>query len=400
MDPEASAAGAAPARSGPLAGLRVLEMAGIGPAPFAAMVLADLGAEVLRVDRPGGPGLSVTGPAYDVLCRGRPNVCLDLRHPRGRDVVLDLVARADVLIEGFRPGVMERLGLGPQECAARNERLVYARMTGWGQDGPLAGTAGHDITYVALTGALHATGRAGGPPQVPANLLGDFGGGGMLCLVGILAALHEREGSGRGQVVDAAVVDGTALLTSQLQGLVASGVWEASRGVNLLDTGAPFYDVYETADGEHMAVGALEPRFYALLLELLGLEPGEIPDRADPAQWPRLRTRLASVFLTRTQQEWTDVFAGSDACVAPVVPLDRAPQQPHLAARTAYRTLAGVPQPAPAPRFSRTPGALSTPPATTGQHTHEALTAWGIADVDALCAEGAARQLPGEGDSR
>ena len=272
----------APTRSGPLAGLRVVEMAGLGPAPFAAMVLADLGADVLRVDRPGGPGLQVAPPAYDVLTRGRRNVCLDLKDPQAREVVLDLVARADVLLEGFRPGVMERLGLGPQDCEAVNQRLVYARMTGWGQDGPLAGTAGHDITYVAVTGALHATGRAGGPPQVPANLLGDFGGGAMLCLVGILAALQERHASGRGQVVDAAIVDGTALLTAQLQGLLAAGVWEPSRGVNLLDTGAPFYDVYATADGQHVAVGALEPKFYAALLEGLDLAPEDVPDRGGP----------------------------------------------------------------------------------------------------------------------
>ena len=233
-----------------------------------------------------------------------------------------------MLIEGFRPGVMERLGLGPQDCEAVNERLVYARMTGWGQDGPLAGTAGHDITYVAVTGALHATGRAGGPPQVPANLLGDFGGGAMLCLVGILAALQERHASGRGQVVDAAIVDGTALLTAQLQGLLAAGVWEPSRGVNLLDTGAPFYDVYATADGEHVAVGALEPKFYAALLQGLDLAPEDVPDRADPSLWPRLRTRLAAAFAGRTQAEWVEVFADLDACVAPVVPLDRAPAAP------------------------------------------------------------------------
>jgi alpha-methylacyl-CoA racemase len=384
----------APARSGPLTGLRVVEMAGLGPAPFAAMVLADLGADVLRVDRPGGPGLQVAPPAYDVLTRGRRNVCLDLKDPQAREVVLDLVARADVLLEGFRPGVMERLGLGPQDCEAVNERLVYARMTGWGQDGPLAGTAGHDITYVAVTGALHATGRAGGPPQVPANLLGDFGGGAMLCLVGILAALQERHASGRGQVVDAAIVDGTALLTAQLQGLLAAGVWEPSRGVNLLDTGAPFYDVYATADGQHVAVGALEPKFYAALLEGLGLAPEDVPDRADPSLWPRLRTRLAAAFAGRTQAEWVEVFADLDACVAPVVPLDQAPQHPHLAARAAYARVQGVTQPAPAPKFSRTPGALSTPPAATGQDTRAALREWGLNPerISDLLERGAARQ--------
>ncbi len=383
-------------RQGPLTGLRVVELAGLGPAPFAAMVLADLGAEVLRVDRPGGPGLRVAPPAYDVLNRGRRNVCLDLKHPDARDVVLDLVGGADVLIEGFRPGVMERLGLGPQDCEAVNPRLVYARMTGWGQDGPLAGTAGHDITYVAVTGALHATGRAGGPPQVAANLLGDFGGGAMLCLVGILAALQERHTSGRGQVVDAAIVDGTALLTAQLQGLLAAGVWEPSRGVNLLDTGAPFYDVYATADGEHLAVGALEPTFWAALLQGLELDPDDLPDRADPRLWPRLRTRLAAAFAQRTQAEWVEVFADLDACVAPVVPLDRAPEHPHLAARAAYASVGGVTQPAPAPRFSRTPGALSTPPAATGEHTRDALADWGLdpARIARLLDGGVARQAP------
>jgi alpha-methylacyl-CoA racemase len=383
-------------RPGPLAGLRVVEMAGLGPGPFAAMVLADLGADVLRVDRPSGPGLQAVPPEYDVLNRGRRNVCLDLKDPQGRQAVLDLVARADVLVEGFRPGVMERLGLGPLDCEAVNPRLVYARMTGWGQDGPLAGAAGHDITYVAVTGALHATGRAGGPPQVAANLLGDFGGGAMLCLVGILAALQERHASGRGQVVDAAIVDGTVLLTAQLQGLLSAGVWEPSRGVNLLDTGAPFYDVYATADGEHLAVGALEPKFYAALLQGLELAPEDLPDRRDPSLWPRLRTRLAAAFAERTQAEWVEVFADLDACVAPVVPLDRAPQHPHLAARAAYTSVQGVTQPAPAPRFSRTPGALSSPPAATGQHTQEALRDWGLdpQQVSELLQRGVAVQAP------
>ncbi len=384
--------------SGPLAGLRVVEMAGLGPGPFTAMVLADLGAEVLRIDRPGGPGLAVSGrfadPAYDVLARGRRNVCLDLKHPAAAEVVRTLTDRADVLIDVFRPGVMERLGLGPEECCGRNPRLVYARMTGWGQDGPLATSAGHDLTYVAPTGALHATGRAGGPPQVAANLLGDYGGGATFCLIGILAALHERSRSGRGQVVDAAVVDGTALLTAQLQGLVGAGVWEPHRGVNLLDTGVPWYDVYETADGEHMAVGALEPRFYAALLDGLGLDPDELPDRRDARLWPRLRTALAAAFAERTQQEWTDVFAGTDACVAPVLPLDRAPAHAHLGARTAYVEVDGVTQPAPAPRFSRTPGRVPRGPAATGEHTREALLEWGVGDVDTLLDTGAAHQAP------
>lgn len=379
-------------RSGPLVGVRVLEMAGQGPGPFAAMVLADLGAEVLRIDRPGGASTMQGDPAYDVMLRGRRNACLDLKQSAAIDAVRRLVARTDVLIDVFRPGVMERLGLGPDECLAANPRLIYTRMTGWGQDGPLARVAGHDITYLAPTGALHATGRAGGPPQLAANMLGDYGAGGTFCLIGILAALHERVTSGRGQVVDASIVDGTVLLTAQLQGLVGAGLWEPTRGVNLLDTGAPYYDVYETSDGEHMAVGALEPKFYAALLAGLQLDPEQVPDRRDAAQWPRLRTALAAAFAARSQAEWVAVFEGTDACVAAVLSLDRATQNPHLEARAAYVQVDGVTQPAPAPRFSRTPGAVSTGPARTGQHTRDALSEWGVHDVQGLIGSGAARQ--------
>jgi alpha-methylacyl-CoA racemase len=377
--------------SGPLEGVRVVELAGIGPGPFAAMMLADLGAEVIRIDRPTGPGLSFGAPHLDVLNRGRRNVAVDLKDPRGRDVVLRLVERAEVLVEGFRPGVTERLGLGPEDCWARNPALVYGRMTGWGQDGPLAGTAGHDIGYVALTGALHAVGRAAGPPQVPVNLVGDFGGGAMYLVVGVLAALLEARTSGRGQVVDAAIVDGATGLTAMLHGMLAAGTWQDRRGVNLLDSGAPFYDVYETADGRWMAVGALEPQFYAALLAVLDLGDG-VPDRNDPRQWPALRERIAARFRGHTQAEWTELFEGTDACVAPVLSLTEAPAHPHLAARGSFVEHAGVVQPAPAPRFSRTPGALGEPPARPGQHSREALTDWGVDDVEQLIADGVVTQ--------
>ena len=379
-------------RPGPLSGIRVVELAGIGPSPFAAMLLADLGADVIRIDRPGEPSLPLPlPPEADLLRRGRPSVALDLKHPDGLATALDLVARADVLVEGYRPGVAERLGLGPDVCLARNPALVYGRMTGWGQDGPLAQAAGHDIGYVAITGALHAIGRAGGPPQVPVNLVGDFGGGALYLVVGVLAALLEARVSGRGQVVDAAIVDGTAHISSLVVGLVAAGLWSDHRGTNMLDTGAPFYDVYETSDGGWLAVGPLEPAFYAELLRLLDLTAGA-PDRLDPRQWPALRTLLAATFRTRTRDEWTAVFEGTDACVEPVLSYSEAPRHPHLAARGTYVEHHGVVQPAPAPRFSRTPASLTTPPATPGADTRAALATWGIADVDALIASGAAIQ--------
>jgi alpha-methylacyl-CoA racemase len=330
-------------------------------------------------------------PEADLLRRGRPSVALDLKHPDGLATALDLVARADVLVEGYRPGVAERLGLGPDACLARNPGLVYGRMTGWGQDGPLAHAAGHDIGYVAITGALHAIGRAGGPPQVPVNLVGDFGGGALYLVVGVLAALLEARVSGRGQVVDAAIVDGTTHLSSLVVSLVAAGLWSDRRGSNLLDTGAPFYDVYETSDGGWLAVGPLETRFYAELLRLLDLSAAA-PDRLDPRQWPALRTLLADTFRTRTRDEWTAVFEGTDACVEPVLSYAEAPGHPHLAARGTYVEHHGVVQPAPAPRFSRTPASLTTPPAMPGADTRVALTAWGIAHIDALIASGAALQ--------
>ena len=362
---------------GPLAGCRVVELAGIGPGPFAGMILADLGAEVVRVDRPGGDLLFPGAERFDLLNRGKKSVLLDLKCPADARTALDLIARADVLIEGYRPGVAERLGAGPHECLARNPALVYGRMTGWGQDGPLAGQAGHDIAYIALTGALHAIGEAGGPPQIPLNLLGDFGGGGTYLVIGILAALWAVRNGAPGQVVDAAIVDGTAHLLALTHGLLGAGGWTDERGVNLLDGGAPFYSTYATADGRHMAVGALEGKFYAELLDRLGLD--EDPARQhDRAAWPALRERIAAQFATRTQAEWSEIFAGSDACVAPVLSLREAPGHPHMQARGSFVVRDGIVQPAPAPRFSATAAELGAGPPVPGEHTEEVLRAWGV----------------------
>ncbi|MEU6264786.1 CaiB/BaiF CoA transferase family protein [Saccharopolyspora shandongensis] len=357
---------------GPLAGVKVVELAGIGPAPFCAMLLADLGADVVRVDRP-----TAAGGNNDLLNRGKRSVQVDLKHERGAEAVLALAERADVLLEGLRPGVTERLGVGPEQCWAVNPKLVYGRMTGWGQHGPLAPTAGHDIDYISLGGMLHAIGREGGPPQVPANLLGDFGGGSMYLAVGVLAALLEARTSGRGQVVDAAIVDGAAHLGTMLFSFLSTGGWKTERGTNLLDTGAPYYDVYETSDGEYVSVGALEPQFYAELLDRLGLA-GEVPDRDDPANWPALRERFAATFRQRTRQEWAELFAGSDACVAPVLSMAEAETHPHIAARETLVRRDGVLQPAPAPRFSRTPNPPPGPVAEAGADTEEVLRDWKV----------------------
>jgi alpha-methylacyl-CoA racemase len=371
---------------GPLEGVKVVELAGLGPAPFACMMLAELGADVIRIDRPGG-GPTMGPPELELVNRGRRSVALDLKNPAATDVVRRLVAQADALVEGFRPGVAERLGLGPDDCHAINPKLVYGRMTGWGQHGPLAQTAGHDIDYIALSGALHLIGRAGGPPQVPSNLLGDFAGGALYLVIGVLAALHEAQRSGRGQVVDAAIVDGSAHLTTMMLGALAAGTWKQERGTNLLDTGAPFYDVYETKDGKYVAVGALEQQFYDELMAKLGITA---PDREDPANWPGLRKVLTETFLRRTQAEWTQAFEGSDACVTPVLPL--AADHPHLVARGTFVDKDGVRQAAPAPRFSRTPTSLERPPARPGQHTREALADWGITDIDDLLTSGSTVQ--------
>ncbi|MET9467192.1 CaiB/BaiF CoA-transferase family protein [Streptomyces sp. NPDC006544] len=369
--------GATGRRSGPLAGVRVVELAGIGPGPFAAMVLADLGADVVRVDRPGGGALAVN-PAYDITNRNKRSVLVDLKSPEGPARVLDLVERADVLIEGFRPGVAERLGVGPADCHARNPKLVYGRMTGWGQEGPLAHTAGHDIAYIAVTGALGMIGPAGEPPAVPANLVGDYAGGSLYLVIGVLAALqHARTPGGAGQVVDAAIVDGTAHLTAMIHGMVAAGGWQDRRGANLLDGGCPFYGTYETSDGQYMAVGALEQQFYDTFVELLGIAD-QAPARKDLARWGELREAVAARFKCRTREEWTAVFEGTDACVAPVLSLREAPHHPHLAARATFSDFGGITQPAPAPRFSATPTTVVSGPALPGAHTESVAADWGV----------------------
>lgn len=381
---------------GPLEGYRVIEIAGIGPGPFAAMVLADLGAEVIRVER----AQAVRGPApdtphFDVLLRGRRNVAIDLKHPDGVATLLSLVERADALIEGFRPGVMERLGVGPDVCLARNERLVFGRMTGWGQEGPYAQAAGHDINYIALAGALAHFGRAGEPPTPPLNMVGDFGGGGMFLALGVVCGLLEAARSGRGQVVDTAMVDGSAVLMSMFWAFKEIGVFdENARGTNLLDTGAHFYDVFRCGDGEYVSIGSIEPQFYAELMRLTGLEgdPG-FTAQNDQSQWPELKELLAAVFATRTRDEWCELMEGTDVCFAPVLTMSEAARHPHNQARQTFIEIAGVTQPAPAPRFSRTIPAIPTPPAHPGQHTREVLTDWGLAtdEVERLVEVGAVR---------
>jgi len=365
--------------AGPLAGVRIVELAGIGPCPFAGMVLSDLGADVLRVDRPDPVGPEPSQPSVDLLARNRRSIRADLKNPHGAELLLSLLEQADALVEGFRPGVTERLGIGPTVCLERNPRLVYGRVTGWGQEGPLAGAAGHDVNYIALAGALHPIGPRGGAPVPPLNLVGDFGGGGMLLALGIVCGLLEAQRSGKGQVVDAAMVDGAALLTTFVHALRAGGQWAGGRGENLLDGGAPFYGVYETADGEYVSVGALEARFAADLARLVGLETLTEAERLDPARWPEARERLAAVFRSRTREEWRRLLEGTDACFAPVLSMAEAPSHPHNMHRGTFVELDGVVQPAPAPRFSRTPGAISRPPARAGDHGDEALRDWGIA---------------------
>ncbi|GAA5025115.1 CaiB/BaiF CoA transferase family protein [Streptomyces siamensis] len=361
---------------GPLAGVRVVELAGIGPGPFAAMLLADLGADVVRVDRPGGPGLAID-PEYDITNRNKRSVIVDLKAEDGPSHVLDLIERADVLVEGYRPGVAERLGVGPEACHARNPALVYGRMTGWGQEGPLAQRAGHDIAYIALTGTLGMIGAPGEPPAVPANLVGDYAGGSLYLVVGVLAALHHARATGTGQVVDAAIVDGTAHLSAMIHGMLAAGGWQDRRGANLLDGGCPYYGTYETADGQYMAVGALEQQFYDEFVTLLGI--GELAGaRKDLARWEELREEVAARFRTRTREEWTAVFEGSDACVAPVLSLREAPAHPHLAARGTFVDHGGITQPAPAPRFSLTPTAVRGGPAQPGADTADVARDWGL----------------------
>ena len=371
---------------GPLTGIRVIEIAGIGPGPFCAMMLADMGADVVRVDRASAVrGGDPEHPPIDLMNRGRRSIGVDLKSDQGVDTVLALAEGADALLEGFRPGVAERLGIGPDDCAARNPRLVYGRMTGWGQDGPYASAAGHDLNYISLAGALHPIGRQGEAPVPPLNLVGDFGGGGMYLAFGMACALVEARRSGRGQVVDAAMVDGAASLMTAFYGMAHSGFWSDERGTNLLDTGAHFYNVYETADGRYISLGPIEPQFYAELRERLGLHGSQWDDQGDRSRWPELKAELAEVVAQRTRDEWCELLEGTDTCFAPVLSLDEAPSHPHNRERGTFAEVAGVVQPAPAPRFSRTPGAIGRPPPHAGQHTDEILDELGL-DADAIAA--------------
>ena len=380
------------AASGPLAGLTVLEVGGVGPGPFCSMLLADMGAEVIRIDRKhaGESGLPV-GRRFEVMFRGKRSVALDLKHPAAVQAVLRLAQRADVLIEGFRPGVMERLGLGPERCLELNPRLVYGRMTGWGQTGPLAHAAGHDLNYIALSGVLHAIGRKGGPPEIPLNLVGDFGGGSMYLAFGILCALFEARASGLGQVVDAAMIDGSTSLMAMIYGAYAAGYWKDERGSNRLDSGAPWYGVYETSDGKWVAVGSTERTFYLNTLRVLGLRPEDFADQHDRHGWDRLKAAFTEAFKTRTRDEWVAAFEGTETCFAPVLSLAEAPRHPHQQARGNFIDVQGVRQPAPAPRFSRSMGAVRRPPPEVGEHTDEVLREAGFDDagLDALRRAGA-----------
>lgn len=367
---------------GPLHGIKVIEIVGIGPGPFCAMMLADMGAEVIRIDKKLASNSKprAIDPKFDVLARGRRSLALDLKHPQAQQVVLQLIAQADALIEGFRPGVMERLGLGPDRCLERNPRLVYGRMTGWGQTGPLAHAAGHDINYIALSGMLHAIGRANDSPPPPLNLIGDFGGGAMMLAFGIVCALLEAQRSKRGQVVDAAMTDGSALLGALMYGLKAAGRWRDARSANLLDGGAHFYDTYECADGKYVAIGSIEPQFYAELLRLTGIEDEEFKSQMDPHIWPALKAKLAARIKAKTRDEWCAALEGTDVCFAPVLDMNEAPLHPHNRARNAFIEIDGVVQPAPAPRFSRTSAKVSAPPASPGQHSEQILRAWGFSE--------------------
>jgi alpha-methylacyl-CoA racemase len=384
-------------RSGPLVGLKVVELAGIGPGPFAAMLLADLGAEIVRVDRPADAGLGVPrGYEFDLASRSRPSIAVDLKNPEGVETVLKLVESADVLIEPFRPGVTEKLGLGPADCMARNPKLVYARMTGFGGSGPLAKTAGHDINYISLTGALHAIGPAE-KPTPPLNLIGDYGGGALYLAFGVMAAIYETQRSGEGQVVDAGMVDGAASLMIPIYGLHASGYFSDERASNILDGGAPFYDAFECADGKFVSIGSIEKKFYALLLEKLGLENKDLPDQMDRDRWPELRARFAEVIKGKSRDEWVAIMGDSDVCFAPVMSMSEAHTHPHNVARENFVEVAGVTQPAPAPKFSRTPGRIHSPPPKPGENTESALEAWGFApeDIAALKASGAVGRKDG-----
>jgi len=368
---------------GPLAGLKILEFEAIGPGPFCGMLLADMGADVILIDRPVSPGLGLKRERWnDVMLRGRRSVTLDLKSTAGAAAALDLVARADALIEGFRPGVMERLALGPDAALKRNPKLVYGRMTGWGQDGPMAARAGHDLNYIALAGVLHAIGRAGGAPVPPLNLVGDFGGGGMLLAFGIACALVEARASGKGQVVDAAMVEGASLLGTMFSGMLAAGSWKEERGANMLDTGAPWYEVYETSDGKYVSIGSIEAKFYEDLLQRLSLDKAVLPAQHDRKGWPALRKVFAEKFLAKSRDEWCKVFDGSDACFAPVLNFSEARTHAHNAARRSFVTVGKVEQPAPAPRFSRTAAAIRRAPPERGEGGRQALLDWGFSEGD------------------
>jgi len=388
-------------RTGPLSHLTVVEFAGLGPAPFAGMMLADQGARVIRIDRPSKPGqqggmAALTARRSDVLSRGRESIALDLKQPEAREVALKLIERADVLIEGFRPGVMESLGLGPDVCLARRPQLVYGRVTGWGQTGPLAQAAGHDINYIALTGALHSTARRGQAPTPTPGLIGDFGGGGMLLAFGVLAAVTQAQHSGRGQVVDAAITDGSALLTALIQGWRSAGLWNAEAGTNNGDGGAHFYDAYECADGKYVSIGSMEPPFYALLREKCGLSDPAFDAQWDPAHWPALKERVAEIFRQKTRQQWCELLEGTDTCFAPVLDLDEAPRHPHHQARGTYVQVDGITQPAPAPRFSATPAGPCQPvrPAAADTQALLAELGYGESEIARLLA-GSAQQAQG-----
>src|SRR5437667_2118691 len=380
---------------GPLEGIRIVELAGIGPGPFCAMLLSDMGAEIIRVDRAALVGQDTdrdgNDARFNLLARGRRNIAVDLKNPAAVDAVLRLIDRADALLEGFRPGVMERLGLGPELCLARNPKLVYGRMTGWGQDGPIARTAGHDINYIALSGVLHSIGEVGGPPWPPLNPVGDFGGGALYLAMGVLAGIISARSTGKGQVVDCSMVEGSASLMMMMYGALASGAWTEERGRNRTDGGAHYYRVYETRDGEYVSVGAIEPQFYALLLQHTGLEGADLPPQTDRAHWPETQERLARIFKQKTRAEWTEIMQQTDICFAPVLRMSEALEHPHNVYRDSFVEVDGIPQPGPAPRFLGTPSRVQRPPARVGEHTDAVLRDWGFSadEIVALHRSGA-----------
>lgn len=365
---------------GPLEGVKIIEVGGIGPGPFCAMMLSDMGAQVIRIERKGH--VALTEPKFDVMMRNRRSVSINLRKPEGVSAVLKMVEQVDALQEGFRPGVIEKLGLGPNACLERNPRLVYGRMTGWGQEGPLARVAGHDINYISLSGALHTFGRKGEKPVAPLNMVGDFGGGGMLLAFGMVCALFETQKSGQGQVIDAAMIDGSTALMAMIYGLRALGFWKDERGVNLLDSGAHFYDAYETADGKYISVGSIEPQFYALLLQHAGIDDPDFKNQLDLKKWPEFKEKITEIFKTKTRDQWCEIMEGTDVCFAPVLSLNEAPEHPQNKLRNTFIEVEGVRQPAPAPRFSRTISEIKNPPPKPGENTEEVLLDFGFSQKE------------------